>query len=189
MFPRTWWIHSNIVLEVGFPELIFLGFIPYSLSISVLLKSLSINSDPFLCVIYIGPLILNKFTINISRLSLYCVSLIALGFKVISLNFYDTLGFKIFIWYIRYTNSLFRAISSVALAGNLPYLTFCTLVIINIINFLLDGVSDVVPVKMLTNHRFCSIQYCNTDICIILVNIRNFGVLTKYRFYIHTLWG
>ena len=57
------------------------------------------------------------------------------------------------------------------LAGTLPYLyfTFCTLVSITNITFLLDRISNVVRVQMFTNNHLCSIHFWNEEIRIILI--------------------
>ena len=79
IFSRTWWIHSNIASEVGFPEVIGLAFIPYYSSIRDFLNSLPIHSDPWSYLVFIGigyldiRIVSTKFAIDISLVSLYYV--------------------------------------------------------------------------------------------------------------------
>ena len=53
-FPRIWLIRSNISLHMGFPKVIGLATIPYSILISYFLNSWPINSDPWSYIISIG---------------------------------------------------------------------------------------------------------------------------------------
>ena len=71
-------------------------------------------------MISIGHLLLNKSVIDITLLSLYCVSATALRVKFIYLPLNDNLSILRSIGSIRSTNSLFCGIYSSTLAGNLP---------------------------------------------------------------------
>ena len=115
--------------------------------------------------------LLNKLSIDIARLLLYCVSVIDFWVKVFSFPCYDNIVIlKFYIIYFIYTE-YFRGIYSASLAGNLPYLyfTFLTLVSITNSNFLLDRISNVVPVQMFTNNNFYSIHFGNEEIRIIII--------------------
>ena len=129
--PRTWWICSNIVLEVGFPDVLVLADIPYYVSIRDFLNSWPINSNTwsYLISIYLEYLsnhvVSTKFTIDITRLSSYCVILnnpvtgyIMVTYLRFKFSFYPFLCME---WIsIRYTQSWFRGVSSASLGDNLP---------------------------------------------------------------------
>ena len=78
-FPRICWICSNIALEVGFPKLIGLAVILYSVSIRYSLNSWPINYDPwsymiFICLGYlVNHVVSTKFAIDIAILLSYFV--------------------------------------------------------------------------------------------------------------------
>ena len=131
-FPRTWWICSNIALEVGFPEVLGLAVIPYYLSIVDLLNSWPTNSDPWSCMIFIGlgyldnHIVSTKVAIDIDILSSYCVILNHhVTGSIIVTAFVSKSSFCPFLlvkWGpIISTRSLFHDIYSASLAGNLPY--------------------------------------------------------------------
>ena len=71
-FPRTWRILSNTSLDMGFPEVLGLEVILYSISIRIFLNSLPINSFPWSYVISVGigyldsHLVSTKFVIDIA---------------------------------------------------------------------------------------------------------------------------
>ena len=78
-FPRTWFIRSNIALDMGFPEVSDVTIILHSYWIMDLLNSWSITSDTWWCVTYIGAgyldihVVSTKSAINIVILLLYYV--------------------------------------------------------------------------------------------------------------------
>ena len=81
MFPTAWWIRSNILLEVGFLEVLVLAVIPYSFSIGYFLNSWPISYDPWSYMISIGlgylvnHVVSTMFVIDNTIWSLYCVIL------------------------------------------------------------------------------------------------------------------
>ena len=70
-FPRTWWISSNTVLDMGFPEVLGLAVISHYSSIRDFLKPWPINSVPWSYLVSIGlgyldsHVVSNKFAIYI----------------------------------------------------------------------------------------------------------------------------
>ena len=76
-FPRTWWILSNTILDMGFPKVPGLAVIPYSISVRYFMNSWLINSFPWSYIIYIGlgyldsHIVSTKFAIDIALLSSY----------------------------------------------------------------------------------------------------------------------
>ena len=72
-------------------------------SIRYFLSLLPLNSCSWSYVIYVCHVIVNKFSIDIACLSLYCVSLMALRVKVLSFPIFDNVGgFMIYIIYYLY---------------------------------------------------------------------------------------
>ena len=77
-FPRTWQIHYNTTLDMGFAEVLGLAVIPYYVSIRDFMNSWPINYDPWLYFIYIGlgyldnHIVSTNFVIDTNPLSLYC---------------------------------------------------------------------------------------------------------------------
>ena len=77
--PRTWWICSNIALEIVFPKVLGFAVILYYFSIRDFLKLWPINYDPWSYVISIGiwyllnHVVSTKFMIDMTILSSYCV--------------------------------------------------------------------------------------------------------------------
>ena len=59
--------------------------------------------------------------IDITRLSLYCVSVTYLGVEFIYFHFYDNIGILRSVGSIISTKSFFHSIPSDTLSGNLPY--------------------------------------------------------------------
>ena len=76
-FPRTWWLHPNSTLDIGFPEVLGLAVITYYVSIRDFMNSWPTNSFTWSYVISIGLGYLDshvvsiKFTIYITLLSSY----------------------------------------------------------------------------------------------------------------------
>ena len=79
-FTITWWICSNITLDMRFTEVLGLAVIPYSSSDRYFLNSRPINYFPWSYVIYISlgyldrHIVSTKFAINISILSSYHIT-------------------------------------------------------------------------------------------------------------------
>ena len=169
-FAITWWIIPNNILDMEFLD--FLGLdnplLYYNQEFQNLLP---LNYFCWSYMISVFHVLLNKLSIDIARLLLYCVSVIDFWVKVFSFTCYNNIVIlRFYIIYFIYTEFL-CGIYWASLAVNLPYLyfTFFTLVSITNINFLLDRISNVVPVQMFTNHCFHSIHSFKKDIFIILI--------------------
>ena len=131
-FYRTWWIRFNIALEVGFTEVLGVAVIPYSALIRDFLSSWTINYDPWPYVISVGlgylvnHIFSTKFAVDITLLLSYCV---ILNHPVTGSIMVTDFRFKYYLFPVLSmtqgpiisTQSLFRGISSVSLAGSLPY--------------------------------------------------------------------
>ena len=176
-FPITWWIRSNIALDMGFTEVLGLSVIPYSASIRIFLNSWTINYDPLSYVIYIGlgylysHIVSTKFVIYIDPLLLYCViSKHPVTGSINVTSFRCKFSFRNFLCMekvsIIYTQSLFHGIQSSSLAGNSLYFipSFSTLTSVTISYFLPDGMSYDGPVQILANYCSHSIHYCMKEI-------------------------
>ena len=107
-FPRTWWILSNIALDMGFTEVIGLAVISYSISIRDFMNSWPINFFLWSYMISIGleypdiHVASNKFAIYIALLSLYCAIsnhpvTISITVTYFRCNF---LSYPLFVWHI-----------------------------------------------------------------------------------------
>ena len=134
-FLRTWWIHSNIALDMGFPKVIGLAVILYSYSIKDFMSSWSINSFPWSWVISIGlgylesHAVSTKFAIYMALLSLYCaISKHHIIGLIIVTHFKSEFYFLPFLPMIQgpiiSTQVLFRHFSSANLSGSSPYFLF-----------------------------------------------------------------
>ena len=120
-FTRTWWMCSNIALDMGFPKVLGLATILYSISIGYFLNSWPISYDPWSYVISIGQgclvihIVSTKFSKDISHLSSYFIILNDVVMELIPIMdsrirsfFYLSLHI---VWVpIRYKHSLSRGI-------------------------------------------------------------------------------
>ena len=171
-FPRTWWTHSNITLEVWFHKVLGLSVIPYSLSIRYLMNSWPINYDtwPYVISIGLGYLVnyvdSTKFAIDIALLLLFSIisnhlftgSIIVKDFR-----------FKFsFYYFLPITQGLI--ISTQIFYMIFPWLTYlviyrfiylllCTLESVTISYSFPDGIYTFWPLHMLKNHCFHSTHY------------------------------
>ena len=134
-FSRTWWICPNIVLELGFPEVLGLAVIPYYFPIRDFLNSWPINYYPWSYMISIGlgylvnHVVYTKFDIVIALLLSYCVILdhpVTGSIMVMAFRFKFYFCPFIIMTYgpMIYTHILLHGISSSSLASNLPYFVF-----------------------------------------------------------------
>ena len=148
MSPITWWICSNIALEVGFSKVLGLAVIPYYFSVEDFPNSWLIYYDPWSYVISVGlrylvnHVVSTKFAINISILLLYCVisNHLVTGSIIVTAFIFKFSSFPFPLMTqgpIIYTHSLFRGISSYSLAGSLPYFYLIVLYVDKCRNFLL----------------------------------------------------
>ena len=99
--PRTAWIRSNIALEVGFPDMLCLANIPYSVLIRYFLNSWPVNFYPWWYVISFGQghmvnhIVLNKFVVGIPWLLSYYViwnHLVTVSIILMALRFSSLVG-------------------------------------------------------------------------------------------------
>ena len=185
--PRTVWIHSNITLEVGFPEVLDLDNSPYSSSFRYFINSWKINYNPLSYIISFVRVHLVNHAVS-TKLAIYSAHL--LSYWVISnhpvtrLFIVTSLIFKcrLFLFIcmtlrsIIYIQSLLRGISTTLLAGNLPYFLFYGFVhwkVSQLLNFS-DGFSNDRTVQILENHRLRYIHSWMKYICMALMQYITF---------------